>query len=221
MRSDAAGIAVALVTVAGIALMFSRPIWDRSVHAAHASGTSRPSASLSGPPKPSAMGARARARDGPDAAPVRVPAMPAKSSTSQDIEPAFRLAASLPHVVSVGDKVDLATPGPAALPVGITLAITYDPRLLRPRTAEEIDYSGDSIARGGFLQVAQDDGTLRVTATRNGGTRAGARAQRVGIVQFEAVARGTTTVGLSILPSAGTTGRRHETSSCDCMVSVN
>jgi hypothetical protein len=52
----------------------------------------------------------------------------------------------------VGAAVDLATAGPAAIPPWVALNIAFDPRVLRPRSSEEIDYADASIDRGSFQE---------------------------------------------------------------------
>jgi hypothetical protein len=145
-----------------------------------------------------------------------------RPAASPEALPTLYLASSPQRAVSLGESIDLATTGPSAIPASVALNIAFDPRVLRLRTTEEIDYADASIDRGSVEQVQVGEGVLRVS----GGARppgAGAPARRLGLAQFETIGAGATTIRVSVAAveeGGAITRLPFAAPVCECQVNV-
>jgi hypothetical protein len=130
------------------------------------------------------------------------PSAASRPAAPAEALPTLHLAIDPQRAVSIGESIDLATTGPSALPPWVALNVVFDPRVLRPRTREEIDYAEGSIDRGSVQQAQAEEGVVRVTGDPRAAV-AGAPARRLGLVQFETVGVGTTTIRVSVAPGMG------------------
>jgi len=137
--------------------------------------------------------------------------------------PTLHLAIAPQRAVPVGASIDLATTGPSAIPPWVALNITFDPRVLRPRSSEEIDYADASIDRGSLQEAEAGEGVVRMSAGRRGSSATSATKQ-LGLLQFEAIGPGTTTIRVSVVPGesldAGAARLPFAVPVCDCQVNV-
>jgi hypothetical protein len=105
--------------------------------------------------------------------------------------PVARLSLTAPALVAPGDTVDLFLGGSANRLVGrIVLKIQFDPSLLRLRSNEEIDYTNANVDPAQFVVETAEGGEITVTADAAGQRGLGTAGRQLGIVQFEAIARG-------------------------------
>jgi hypothetical protein len=132
------------------------------------------------------------------------------------------LAFAMPHVVAAGSAADLAASGLAGVPGGVALDVTYDARVLRPRSIEELDYTDSRLARGGYAAIERGEGRLHLEPVPNVLATLAAR-QPVSVVQFEALARGATSVGVTVAASddGAVPAARLDLPTCDCQITVN
>lgn len=142
------------------------------------------------------------------------------AATAQSL-PAVNVALSPHRAVAVGEPVDLAATGLGAMPPGVALQVSYDPRLLRPRSSEEIDYTDGSVSRGELAQSDAGEGVLRIISGPASSNAAAAASRRVGLVQFEAAAAGVATLRVSVVAlDERAVAAPLAIASCDCRVSI-
>ena len=136
-----------------------------------------------------------KASRAPAAAPVKA-AAPAS-------EPALQLSIQAPVRATVGEGFDVRVSLAARRPVKrIAVAISYDPALLKARTAEEIDYSQRGATERAFRIEQAVDGEIEVALGDEPGTAGRDLPMSAALVQFEPLAPGRTQVrvtGITVL----------------------
>jgi hypothetical protein len=187
------GTFIALVVVAMIWLSLDQEVADTS------------------PPIPRT--ALARAANQGDSPPPRAqdfasPAarIPSYQPGSAVAGPAVHLRFQVPSNAKVGEAFDYIITIDAQRAVGrITLEFSYDPALLRVRTAEEIDYSNRPEQEGRFLTEEIGDGRVAVVMVRDG-SRPVLGSVRMAVVQFEGLAPGGAQISVSNVSASDGTG---------------
>jgi hypothetical protein len=189
---------VLFVVVAALgALMLQRRFADQrepsgpvTATAAHSAAGSALHTTVAAPPPQG----KAIVEQPPSADAVSGRALPAAAAaTTAAVRLTFRLAES----AQVGESVDLIADVESEQPVDrIVLAISYDPSLLRVRTAEDLDYTNTSIVHRFSVS---EDAASRVVASvsaRALGAPIG-RSPMLGVVQFEPLAPGSAEVAVA------------------------
>jgi len=126
---------------------------------------------------------------------VRIPSYQPGSAAAS---PAVYLRFQAPFNAKIGEAFDYIVAIDAKQAVGrITLEVSYDPALLRVRTAEEIDYRNRQDAEGGFSAEETSDGRVAVVMLVRDGSRPIVGSVRIAVVQFEAVAPGAAQISVS------------------------
>jgi Cohesin domain len=121
--------------------------------------------------------------------------------------PAVHLRFQGPSSARVGEAFDYVVTIDAQQAVGrIALEISYDPALLRVRTAEEIDYTNRPHEEGRFSTEETGDGRVAVVMVRDG-SRPVLGSLRMAVVQFEALASGSAQISVSNISASDSTGR--------------
>jgi len=227
MRAELIPTFVAVAATLGAGLMLSRPLWDRSAIQVAAAQARRSAATATASPASTAGPASTRTRG-------RSLAVPFAQATPTALADAARpaayvagasavvhLAFAVPHEVPSGATVDLATAATSPVPAAAAIDVTYDPRVLRPRSLEEIDYTDSTLVRGGYVATQEADGVLHLEPLANVLASPRAAGRRAGVAQFEAIAPGTTSLSVTVSPLDSATAVRYDGPSCDCRITVD
>lgn len=158
--------------------------------------------------------APARAADQGDSLPPRAqdfasPAarIPSYQPGSAVGSPAVHLRFQVPSNAKVGDAFDYVITIDAQRAVGrIALEVSYDPALLRVRTAEEIDYTNRPQEEGRFSTEETTDGRVAVVMLVRDGSRPVLGSVRMAVVQFEGLAPGGAQISVSNISASDGTG---------------
>lgn len=163
------------------------------------------------PPIPSTKLARAanqgdslppRAQDFASPA-ARIPSYQPGSAVAS---PAVRLRFQVPSNAKVGEAFDYIVTIDAQRAVGrMALEVSYDPALLRIRTAEEIDYTNRPQEEARFSTEEPRDGSVAVVMVRDG-SRPILGSVRITVVQFEGLAPGRAQISVSNISASDGTG---------------
>ena len=120
--------------------------------------------------------------------------------------PAVHLRFQVPFNAKVGEAFDYIVAIDARQPVGrIALEVSYDPALLRARSAEEIDYSNRPQEDGRFFTEETSDGRVALVTVRDG-SRPILGSVRMSVIQFEALAPGAAQISVSNITAADGSG---------------
>ena len=133
--------------------------------------------------------------------------IPSGQPGSAVASPALRLRFQAPFNAKVGEAFDYVVTIDARQAVGrIALEVSYDPALLRVRTAEEIDYTNRPQEDGRFSTVETTDGRVAVVMLVRDGSRPVLGSVRMAVVQFEALAPGGAQISVSNISASDGTG---------------
>ena len=120
--------------------------------------------------------------------------------------PAVRLRFQVPFNAKVSEAFDYTVTIDAQQAVGrIALEISYDPALLRVRTAEEMDYTNRPQEEGRFSTQETGDGRVAVVMTRDG-SRPVLGSVRMAVVHLDGLAPGQAQISVANVSASDGTG---------------
>ena len=143
---------------------------------------------------------------------VQRPAVPSAARPPEALqspkEVPLQLVFEAPASARVGDSFDVRVAIVARNAIGrIVVEVAYDPAYLRVRTAEEIDYSGRTVAERAFSSQEMSDGNVELVLQKKRGEAALTLPASVPLVQFEAIAPGSAEIRIASISASDATDR--------------